>query len=375
MKKFLILFAVTVAAMSWLMVIPIGVEQSYTKVKTFKASTADVVNTVDCQGTLEAAVKEQITLGYQVKISKNYFNIGDNVKKGDKLFAIDRNVTLQALAYNGTANSDDNSTSSGSSSQISSDDASSALKQALSSGIIAQSTYNNLLGQINKSGSSSISVPATNSITTTSGTEADNEKALDSIETSLCAPISGVVTDIADGSTGITPAETSVATIVDMSSIQVKAQVNEDDIKSVKVGQQVHISGSGFTGTYSGVVKKIYPIAEDVTTLSGTSNMVNIIVSIDKPDANLLPGLTATLKIKVSEQQGIVTLPYDSIKQDDNGTEYVYVFKNGRAVRKNITTGIEDDNGDEILKGVNRGEIIIEDSSDTIKNGTNVRIK
>lgn len=372
LKKYLILIAFSVAVISWLAIIPVGVQNSYTKVETLRAPATDVVTTVDCSGTLEAAVKENITLGCKVKISKNYFNIGDKVKKGDKLLAIDRNVTLQALNYSSTTSTDNNSASSNS--QITSGEAESVLKQALSSGIIGKSTYSSLLGQVNSSSSGGTATASTDNSLTSSDTGTDSEKVLDSVENSLCSPISGVVTEISDGASGIIPAATSVATIVDMSSIQIKAQIDEENVKDIKVGQQVQFSGSGFSGIYSGVVKKIYPIAENVTTLSGTSNMVNIIVSIDNPDAQLLPGLTATVKIKTSEQHA-VTLPYDSIKQDDNGTEYVYTFKNGCAVRKNVTTGTEDDNGVEVLKGVSRGEIIIEDSSDAVTDGMSVRIK
>jgi RND family efflux transporter MFP subunit len=374
MKKYLIVIAFTVVAISWLMLIPVGVKQSYMQVKAFKASTSDVVTTVDCQGTLEAASQKQIIVGVPVKISKNYFNIGDKVKKGDKLLEIDRDVTLQTLAYSTAESTSSISANSSSNSQITEDDAENALEQALSTGIIGQSTYDSLLNQINNSSGSSLSLPSSTSSSAASKTETDNEKTIDSVENSLFAPISGVITDISDGTTGISPAASALATIVDMSSVQVKAQVSEENVKSVKVGQQVHISGTGFSGTYTGVVKQIYPVVKSVSTLSGSSNTVDIIVSIDKADANLLPGLTANVTIKVSEQRGIVTLPYDSIKQDDDGTEYVYVFKNGCAVKRKITTGTEDDNGVEVLKGVSRGEIIIEDESDTVTNGTNVRV-
>ena len=373
LKKYLILMSFTVAVISWLMIIPVGVQNSYTQVETLRAPATNVVTTVDCSGTLEAAIKANVTLGCKVKISKNYFNIGDKVKKGDKLLEIDKSVTLQALAYNDTAST--NSSSSSANPQITSGDAANALKQALSSGIIGKGTYSSLLNQIGNSSSGATVASTSSDSSTSSDTVTDSEKALDSVENSLCSPISGVITEIADGADGITPAATPVATIVDMNSIQVKAQVNEENVKNVKVGQQVVISGSGFNGTYSGEVKKIYPIAENVTTLSDTSNMVYIIVSINKPDANLLPGLTATVKITTSKQCGVVTLPYDSIQQDDNGTEYVYTFINGCAIRKNITTGTEDDNGAEVLKGVSQGEVIIEDPSDTITDGMSVRIK
>jgi RND family efflux transporter MFP subunit len=367
LKKYFLLIVFTVAIISWLLIMPVGVENSYTQVKAFRAGTTDAVTTVDCSGTIEAAVMDDVTLGCAVKISDNLVKIGDKVKKGDKLLSIDKNVTMQLLAVSGTVSS------SQTSSQVSSDDAAGALKQALSLGIIEKSTYNSLLGKITTSGNSSSSSSSSGS--KSSLNETATAELLSSVEKCLYAPISGTVTGITDGAEGITPAGTTVAEIVDMNSVRIKAQVDENYIKEVKTGQRVIITGTGFNGKYSGEVKQIYPVAEDESTSSSTGNMVNVIVGIDKPDNTLLPGLSATVKIKVSEQKNAVKLPYDSVGQDDSGNEYVYVFKSGRAVKRYITTGDEDDDGIQVVKGISSGEIIIEDLTDSISDGISVRIK
>jgi RND family efflux transporter MFP subunit len=366
LKKYFLLLAFSVAAVSLLLIIPIGIENSYIKVNTIKASATDVFTSVDCSGTIQAADTERVTLGCQVKISKDYFQIGDHVNKGDKLLDIDKNVAYQSLANSNSSSLNRNNSTS---SQVSSAEAESALKQALSMGVIDQNTYGSIINQFNSSSDSSKSLPSA------STSETEDTKIMDSVEQSLYAPISGVLTNIEDGTSGFTPAGVTIAEISDLSSFRVKAQVEEKNIKDVKVGQQVLITGTGFNGTYSGVVKQIYPIVQNVSTTTGTDNMVYVIVNINNPSANLKPGLTADLKIKTSEQKGVITLPYDYIKQDDSETEYVYVFKNGHAVRKNVTTGIEDNDSVEIEKGIARGDIVIEDFSDILSDGTKVKIK
>jgi multidrug efflux pump subunit AcrA (membrane-fusion protein) len=68
-------------------------------------------------------------------------------------------------------------------------------------------------------------------------------------------------------------------------------------------------------------------------------------------------------------------VPFESILQDDNGQEYVFAFKNGRAIRQNITTGDEYDTGVEVLTGITAGETIIDDPPDSLSNGSNISIK
>lgn len=374
MRKYILLIAFTAAVVSCLLVIPIGVKESYTKVDAVKAATADIITTVDCQGTIEPVNTSQVTVGVPVKISKCYFHVGDRVEKGEKLLSIDKETTLQNLMYSTGGAIVAGSASGAAGTNISTDDAETALKQAFSSGIIGESTYNSLLSQLQNSGSSTISLPSGANSSILDKLDLNIDDMLESVENSLYAPISGVITAITNSGQGMIPTGATLATIVDTSALQVKAQLNEENLKDVKVGQQVHISGSGFDGVYSGVVKQIYPVATSVSSLTDDKNMVNVIISIDKPGSNLIPGLTADVSIKVSEHRNAVTLPYDVIKQDDNGTEYVLVFDKGRAVKKTIKTGVEDNDNVEILEGIKNGEIVIKDPTDTITEGTNVRI-
>jgi RND family efflux transporter MFP subunit len=368
-KKYIITAALLITVVSWILTAPLFVKNSYKKVKAVKASTSSLVTTVECTGKIESEKTQKVVLGCQVKISKNNFNIGDKVKKGDKLLEIDKDITMQALKFGGVSTATE-ALQDSLGSDITPEKAQEALKAAMSQGIINQSTYDSIMEQFSSQASSNTQV--SNSILQGSFANITDEF-VNSLENSLNAPISGTLTSIVDGSTGINAPSSTLATIVDMDHLQVKAQVDEDSIKDVKVGQKALISGNGLTGKYSGVVKMVYPVAESSSN-DTASNSVYVIISIDKPDRHIIPGLSANVSINVSKKNNTVYLPYDSIKQDDNGTEYVYIFDKGIAKRRNITTGIENDNGVEVLNGVNRGEIVIEDPSDTVRDGIKVQI-
>jgi RND family efflux transporter MFP subunit len=375
LKKIIILIALTTAISLCLSMVPQAVASSYFPVKAFKVAGSDVTTTVECNGTVEANVKQDICFGCPVKITKSYVEIGDYVKKGERLFDIDKNVTLQALLNNGTT-TNNTAQADSSSSSINTSTEENALQQALSTGVIGQDTYNSLIGQVENNVASSSADTSGTKVSANSQdlSETEPEKILDSIEANLYAPISGVVTDITDTGDGMTPASTSLVQITDFNSLQIMAQINEDDIKNVKTGQPAVITGAGFNGSYNGTIKQIYPTSNNIQGNSSSENTVNVIISINDSNKNLRTGLETDVIIKTSVKQGVIVVPFESIMQDDNGTEYVFAFENGRAVIKNITTGDEYDNGVEVLTGIHAGETLIENPPDSLTNGSNIRI-
>lgn len=364
MKKYICLFVVTALLIVGSILIPIGIKNSYKSVKAIKILNTSVVSTVNCSGNVEALVKREIALPYQVRINRTLFYIGDRVEEGSVLFDIDETVTEQANANGEMFSKSENNE------QMSSSDALSALQQALDSGIITNDTYNSLADKI-KNNSESTDTQADDSGSVSSGVKDD---AMKTIKECIKAPMSGVITSIADGTGGITPAGTVIATISDLSSLQIKAMVDEKSIKNVKVGQTVIITGSSFSETYYGTVKQIYPVVDKVTTDNCTKNMVGIIVSINNKNCSLMPGASVDLAIKTSEKSNVVKVPYSALRQDNNGNEYVFIFNKGTAVKRMVTTGSEDGSGVEILKGIQPGEVVIDDSSDDLKNGDLVRL-
>lgn len=366
MKKIILIIAVTMAISLLLSIVPKEVEQSYQPVEAIKIVNTKMVSTVECDGTLEAAQKQQISFGNKVKLTKYYFKIGDYVKKGDRLFDFDKTATMQSILSGGNED-DDNTNPSLSSSAAGSANAESTLKSALSSGLIGQSTYDSLLQEAQNQNSVSGQPQSSG--------ESDAQSAVDDIDSNLYAPISGIVTDITSAGTGFTQPNETLIEITDRSSLQARVHIDESQIKNIKAGQTALISGPGFSGTYTGSVEQIYPMADETDTDSGSKNMVDTIIKINNIDDNLKPGLTINAVIKTSENNKALVAPFETIRQDESGNEYVLVFDKGRAVRRNISTGDEYEYGEEVLKGIKPGDILIENASDNIYNGCNVRIE
>ena len=52
-------------------------------------------------------------------------------------------------------------------------------------------------------------------------------------------------------------------------------------------------------------------------------------------------------------------VPYEAVKADKNGKEFVYKYSAGKAVKTYITTGKEYNDGFEVLDGISSGDVII----------------
>ena len=142
----------------------------------------------------------------------------------------------------------------------------------------------------------------------------------------LLAPHDGIVTTI-NGTVGGTPgapASASVTTtssasgntfiqIADTSTLQVLAAVNESDTANLKVGEPAQFTVSAYGNRlFTGIVSAISPIGQTV------SNVVSYPVTIDvnKDDlqnANLLPGMTASVTIVVVQRPNVVLIPVNAI--------------------------------------------------------------
>ena len=143
----------------------------------------------------------------------------------------------------------------------------------------------------------------------------------------LLAPHDGIVTTI-NGTVGGTPgapASASTATttssasgntfiqIADVSTLQVLAAVNESDTANLKVGDPARFTVSAYGNRlFTGTVSAISPIGQTV------SNVVSYPVTIDvnKDDlqnANLLPGMTASVTIVVVQRPNVVLIPVTAV--------------------------------------------------------------
>ena len=187
------------------------------------------------------------------------------------------------------------------------------------------------------------------------------------------APVSGTVVSVrAKAGEFLYPGEKAFV-IANSDEMQVRLFVNEANISAVKTGQKTRITGSGFQNTYTGTVSEISSEAVQSASSAGGDTSVEVLVRIDHPAAELKPGLTSSVKIITSQEKQSLILPYETVKADEFGKEYVYTIQDGRAVQTPVITGKEFSNGFEILDGISeKDQIVLQ--PDLVSDGTHVFI-
>lgn len=134
------------------------------------------------------------------------------------------------------------------------------------------------------------------------------ENARDNLEDySVTAPISGTVVtknakagDNIEGGSGST-----LCVIYDLSYLEMTMSIDELDISSVEVGQEVRITADAVEGkTYTGVVTEVSVAG----TTSGGITTYPVTVRIDETDG-LLPGMNVDAEIVISSADDVLAIP------------------------------------------------------------------
>ena len=79
-------------------------------------------------------------------------------------------------------------------------------------------------------------------------------------------------------------------------------------------------------------------------------------------------------EIETEPEKMISVLPYDSILQDNNGKEFVYVYRDGKAVKRFITTGIELDESVQVVTGLYPSDNVIYEASKISDEGSFISV-
>lgn len=185
----------------------------------------------------------------------------------------------------------------------------------------------------------------------------------------ITAPAAGVVASLSVSSGAAVQAGGSVATIIDQSQMETVLSVDEDDISSIKVGQNAQITLDAIPGkTFTGKVTK-------VNSLGTTTNNVttySVYVSIDNP-TGINVGMTTNAKIITESKDDTIVVNSSAILEKRGTTGYVIKsdslgnvtsLKNVDArelVEKygtKVTLGISNSSQVEITDGLSAGDTV-----------------
>jgi len=192
--------------------------------------------------------------------------------------------------------------------------------------------------------------------------------------TTVLSPMNGTVTFIAvkKGERIVGTSQMSgtlIMKIADLSTMALKADISENDIASIHVGDSADISVEAFRdGKLKGVVTHI---ANSSKFIDGTFGQVaNFEVRIgilpiessaasNGGEMRLRPGMSASASISASRRGNILKIPAQSIFLKER-KECVWVIgDDGRAHATFVRTGIQDLDSIEVSSGLKKGERVV----------------
>lgn len=133
----------------------------------------------------------------------------------------------------------------------------------------------------------------------------------------------------------------------------VVAQVYEEDLGKIKVGQEVRIHALSYPQQiFSGKVILIEP------NLNALTRTVNVQISLENQDNLLKPGMFVRANLVLSYSKAALTVPNNSILEADN-VSFVFVRKHDSYERIIVKTGASDDNYTEITSGLMLGDEVV----------------
>ncbi len=157
--------------------------------------------------------------------------------------------------------------------------------------------------------------------------------------------------------------------ILDLQDMRVRVQVEETDIPQVQKGQKAKVYLDAYPDlAFTGEVVQVGIKAE---TGSGGVTVFPVIVRLDRTQIPLRLGYNATVDIEILGKKGIISLPVTAIFSQE-GKDYVYVVKEGKASRREVQVGEKSEEWVEILSGLEEGERVVVEGVGKIKDGQRV---
>ena len=179
------------------------------------------------------------------------------------------------------------------------------------------------------------------------------------------APISGVVTSILVSESDNVDKEQEVFTVARMDRLKARFWVAERDIADIKTGLKA-------TAKWDGAVLHGEVTQADLS-MNQARQAFGVVAEFDNPGLKVRAGVTGTITVESYRHENAIVVERKDILTDANGT-YVYIARNGQAVRQPVTVGRSTGVQAEILAGLTVGDTLITEGQLLLEDGKNIRI-
>ena len=187
-------------------------------------------------------------------------------------------------------------------------------------------------------------------------------------KTEIRAPFSGKLglKNISDGA--YVTSATIITTISQVNLLKIQFNVPEKYGSQLRTGQSINFTIDGSNKTYSANI-----IAAEVKMDENTRSLA-IRGIVKNGDAALIPGVFAKVKIVLGQNLNAIMIP-TIVVQPQGRNKLVYLYKGGKSIPADITTGIRDSSNVQVLTGLSVGDTVITTGLLFLRPGADVKLK
>lgn len=171
--------------------------------------------------------------------------------------------------------------------------------------------------------------------------------------TIVTSPADGYISSLNVNEGEITSGAVPAATIVDISTVIVEVNIVENIVNKIKVGDEypVYIE-SVKKEPFLGKVISISPNVDPMTQSYRTR------IEVPNEGKSIKGGMSAKVEISVETKENVMAVPIDSVISE-GGKNYVFVVEGERAVKKEVSTGISNEEFIEVTGDIKEGDRIV----------------
>ena len=191
--------------------------------------------------------------------------------------------------------------------------------------------------------------------------EVEHRRALLELEkTAVQAPFGGRVADLKVVVGQLVRAGDELLTLVDLSPIKVELQALGTEVVNLEEGRVATLTVTAFPDTtFTGRIRTINPVIDP------TNNTARVTVHLPNRDGRIKPGMFAEAELQARNFPDRILVPRAAVLERGDRRTMLFVFEEGRAQWRYVTTGLENEEFVELVEGdedwVAPGEVVLVD--------------
>lgn len=187
--------------------------------------------------------------------------------------------------------------------------------------------------------------------------------------TEIRSPISGVVTDRPIFPGEMASATSPLVTVMDTSVVLAKTHLPQRQVQQLKIGATGEVTVPGSEKPYPGTISLISP------ALDAGSTTVEVWLRVENKAGDLKPGTPVRVSLTSQKVPQAIAVPSVAVVTAEDGKTTVMVVGADRVAHKReVKLGIKDGDIQQIVSGLNAGEIVVTNGAYAMDEGTAVKV-